>query len=192
MIPGLSAPSNPQNPATSRQSLPFIHYASYKKDADLRKKMGALGIPTFGSRTTLERRHTFWVNLWNANVDAGDAGKSTGVLLRELADWDRAQMAQMRNDSAAGLGGGGTRRYAEPSTGGQATENGQGPPNAEQESERREWTNTHKDQFQDLAAQARASLRREKEKALTDAKREAATTETGLLHNTRVKAEPER
>lgn len=60
------------------------------KDGMLRKKFRDLGIPDWGNRPVLQRRHTEWVNLWNANCDA-KYPKSKRELLRELAVWEQTQ-----------------------------------------------------------------------------------------------------
>lgn len=56
----------------------------------LRKKFRELGIPDWGIRPVLQRRHTEWVNLWNANCDA-KYPKSKRELLHELDVWERTQ-----------------------------------------------------------------------------------------------------
>ena len=65
-----------------------LNYSLLNEKA-LRKKLSELGIPSTGSKTLLSRRHTEWVNLWNANVDAG-APRSKRELLSELSKWDRS------------------------------------------------------------------------------------------------------
>lgn len=87
--------SNQASP--SKERLPAINY-SLLKDGPLRKKFRELGIPDFGNRTLLQRRHTEWVNLWNANCDAKHP-KSKRELLNELDIWERTQ-----GGSAAQLG----------------------------------------------------------------------------------------
>jgi E3 ubiquitin-protein ligase RAD18 len=62
---------------------------SLLNDKALRKKLSELGIPSTGSKTLLSRRHTEWVNLWNANVDA-EAPRTKRELLNELTKWDRS------------------------------------------------------------------------------------------------------
>ncbi|KAL2829174.1 Postreplication repair E3 ubiquitin-protein ligase rad18 [Aspergillus cavernicola] len=69
--------------------LPHIHY-SILKDTVLRKKLKDLGIPNWGSRALLERRHKEWMNLWNANCDSKTPKRKT-ELLRELDTWERTQ-----------------------------------------------------------------------------------------------------
>ncbi|KAH0291521.1 DNA repair protein rad18 [Aureobasidium namibiae CBS 147.97] len=97
-----AAPSQP--PAATKPLLPDrlteLNYSLLNEKA-LRKKLQELGIPSTGSKTLLSRRHTEYVNLWNANVDA-EAPRSKRELLAELAKWDRS----IGRDYADGAGGG--------------------------------------------------------------------------------------
>lgn len=70
-----------------RERLPTINYSMLNDNA-LRKKLRDLGISSTGSKETMRRRHTEWVNLWNANCDARNP-TSKSDLLRELAQWER-------------------------------------------------------------------------------------------------------
>jgi E3 ubiquitin-protein ligase RAD18 len=63
---------------------------SLLKDIQLRKKFRDLGIPDWGPRQLLQRRHTEWMNLWNANCDS-TFPKTKKDLLRELDIWERTQ-----------------------------------------------------------------------------------------------------
>lgn len=63
---------------------------SLLKDTQLRKKFRDLGIPDWGPRQLLQKRHTEWMNLWNANCDS-TFPKSKKELLRELDIWERTQ-----------------------------------------------------------------------------------------------------
>ncbi|PWY87063.1 DNA repair protein rad18 [Aspergillus sclerotioniger CBS 115572] len=74
------------------ERLPIINY-SLLKDTVLRKKLRDLGIPNMGPRPLLQRRHTEWMNLWNANCDS-KTPKSKRELLRELDIWERTQGGQ--------------------------------------------------------------------------------------------------
>lgn len=56
----------------------------------LRKKLKDLGIPDWGPRPLLQRRHTEWMNLWNANCDAKNP-KTKDELRRDLDIWERTQ-----------------------------------------------------------------------------------------------------
>jgi E3 ubiquitin-protein ligase RAD18 len=73
--------------------LPQLNYSLFK-DAALRKKLHELGISAQGSRLLLERRHTEWVTLWNANCDASRPRKKAD-LLHELDVWERTQGARV-------------------------------------------------------------------------------------------------
>lgn len=52
--------------------------------------MKDLGIPSWGPRPLLQRRHTEWMNLWNANCDS-KFPKSKQELVLELDAWERTQ-----------------------------------------------------------------------------------------------------
>ena len=71
------------------EQLPQLNYPILK-DTALRKKMSELGIPNSGARALLIRRHTEWVNLWNANCDSFRPRRK-GDLLKELELWERTQ-----------------------------------------------------------------------------------------------------
>lgn len=58
----------------------------------LRKKLSELGIPTWGTKQQLIKRHQEWLNIYNSNCDASDnARKSKREMLRELEEWERTQ-----------------------------------------------------------------------------------------------------
>lgn len=63
---------------------------SILKDGVLRRKLRDLGIPDWGARQLLQRRHIEWMNLWNANCDS-KTPKSKRDLLQELDVWERTQ-----------------------------------------------------------------------------------------------------
>lgn len=63
---------------------------SLLRDTALKKKLDDLGIPNTGSRELLIRRHTEWINIFNANADSTRPRK-TRELLRELDVWERSQ-----------------------------------------------------------------------------------------------------
>ncbi|KAF7596731.1 E3 ubiquitin-protein ligase rad18 [Aspergillus hancockii] len=81
--------SRNQSPNKQPERLPTINY-SLLKDSVLRKKLKDLGIPNWGPRPLLQKRHTEWMNLWNANCDS-KTPKSKRELLSELDVWERTQ-----------------------------------------------------------------------------------------------------
>ncbi|KAF2143622.1 uncharacterized protein K452DRAFT_317096 [Aplosporella prunicola CBS 121167] len=105
--------------------LPQLNY-SLLKDSALRKKLQELGIPTWGSRQALTRRHTEWVALWNANCDERQP-RSKRELLAELDTWERSQ------------------------GGGSGSASGHGS----KEFDKQGWARSNRSQFDDLIAQAR-------------------------------------
>ncbi|KAL4807572.1 Postreplication repair E3 ubiquitin-protein ligase rad18 [Aspergillus unguis] len=86
-----AGPRRPFSEATGKppERLPVINY-SLLKDTVLRRKLKDLGIPNWGPRPLLQRRHTEWMNLWNANCDS-KSPKPKRDLLRELDVWERTQ-----------------------------------------------------------------------------------------------------
>ncbi|KAH8429456.1 E3 ubiquitin-protein ligase rad18 [Aspergillus melleus] len=83
------SPARKQSTNKQPERLPIIHY-SILKDNVLRKKLKDLGIPNWGPRPLIQRRHTEWMNLWNANCDS-KTPKSKRELLSELDIWERTQ-----------------------------------------------------------------------------------------------------
>ncbi|KAL4916572.1 hypothetical protein BDW62DRAFT_202559 [Aspergillus aurantiobrunneus] len=86
-----AAPRKPFPEATEKppERLPAINY-SILKETTLRKKLKDLGIPNWGPRPLLQKRHIEWMNLWNANCDS-KTPKPKRELLRELDVWERTQ-----------------------------------------------------------------------------------------------------
>ena len=74
-------------PSHSTNRLPTLNY-SILTDTALRKKLKELGINSMGSKTLLQKRHTEWVNLWNANCDSLHP-VSKREMLAKLDSWDR-------------------------------------------------------------------------------------------------------
>lgn len=48
-----------------------------------------------GSRSELIKRHSYFTDLWNANVDATNP-KTKEALIKEVHKWERAQQSQNR------------------------------------------------------------------------------------------------
>lgn len=69
---------------------------SLLNDAKLRQKLKVAGVPDWGPRQLLIKRHTEWVNLWNANCDSGGR-KTQRELLRDLDAWERTQGGKAPN-----------------------------------------------------------------------------------------------
>ncbi|KAF2009919.1 DNA repair protein rad18 [Aaosphaeria arxii CBS 175.79] len=82
-------PQRDPSPAPTR--LPGLNYAMMN-EKNLKKKFQELGIPTWGNKTLLIKRHTEWLHLWNSNCDASEnRRKSKRDLLKELDTWERTQ-----------------------------------------------------------------------------------------------------
>lgn len=62
------------------------------KETALRKKLQEIGIPHWGDKTLLKRRHIEWLNIYNSNCDAdGSVRKNKRQLLKELEEWEQTQ-----------------------------------------------------------------------------------------------------
>jgi E3 ubiquitin-protein ligase RAD18 len=123
-----------------------MHYASYK-DPVLRRKLAGLGIPSQGPRWLLEKRHLYWVNIWNANLDAAEnpeGMKSTTQLLHELGNWEKAVTAVV--------------------DGGVNDTSGTPGPLSKQFNAGR-WKEEHRDEYERLIMEARQSMQNQKEAA---------------------------
>jgi E3 ubiquitin-protein ligase RAD18 len=72
-----------------QKPLPNINY-SILRERDLRNRLAALGISSSGSKTALQRRHTEFLNIWNANCDS-TRPRTKQQLVRDLEEWERSQ-----------------------------------------------------------------------------------------------------
>jgi hypothetical protein len=62
------------------------------KEGALRKKLQEIGIPNWGTKELLKRRHIEWLNIYNSNCDAhGSVRKTKRQLLKELEEWENTQ-----------------------------------------------------------------------------------------------------
>ncbi|RMZ84730.1 hypothetical protein DV737_g920, partial [Chaetothyriales sp. CBS 132003] len=91
-----------QNKPSSMSRLPTINY-NLLNESKLRSKLRDLGIRSTGSRELMSKRHTEWVNLWNANCDSQQQ-LSKRDLLRQLDTWERTQGRQIDHKEAGGAG----------------------------------------------------------------------------------------
>ena len=125
-------PSQPIAPTKPMERLPSLSYSIMNENA-LRKKITTLGIPSWGAKPLLIRRHTEWVNLWNANCDSSKP-RTKRELLHDLDLWERTQGGNA--PSAQGASGNGSAIMAKDFDGSA-------------------WSASHGDDFQRLIAQAR-------------------------------------
>ena len=91
---GNSRPSFAQN-TNPPERINELNY-SLLNETKLRAKLKELGIPEWGSKQLMIKRHTEWVNLWNANCDS-KTPRSKRDLLRELDAWERTQGGRAPN-----------------------------------------------------------------------------------------------
>jgi E3 ubiquitin-protein ligase RAD18 len=126
----------PAKPKLER--LPKLSYSLLKENY-LRKKLGELGIPAWGSKQLMERRHTEWVSLWNANTDSLRP-KSRQELLPELDSWERSQGGRSTGFGGPQVSARGVMR---------------------KDFDSASWGATHGTDYQDLIATARKKLSKE-------------------------------
>jgi E3 ubiquitin-protein ligase RAD18 len=93
---GSSRPPSTQN-SRPQERISELNY-SLLNDTKLRNKLKELGIPNWGPKQLMIKRHTEWVNLWNANCDSKHP-RSERDLLRELDQWERTQGGRAPNPS---------------------------------------------------------------------------------------------
>ncbi|KAL3426028.1 DNA repair protein rad18 [Phlyctema vagabunda] len=123
----------PPKPVVRQERLPHLHYGSYR-DAALKKKLSDLGIPTGGSRGLLEKRHTEWVSIWNANCDSKQPRRKA-ELKQDLEKWERTQGA-----GSFGIGGNGLKPGAQL---------------LDKDFDGMAWSSTHDNSFKELVANAK-------------------------------------
>lgn len=120
--------------SVSFERLPSTNY-SILNETKLRKKISDLGIPSWGSRLLLEKRHREWVMIWNANCDSSRP-KTKRELLQDLDTWERTQGGQA---SSTTLSANRTAQIKDKDFDGAS------------------WSAKHSDSFSDLIARARNS-----------------------------------
>ncbi|KAI9789438.1 MAG: E3 ubiquitin-protein ligase rad18 [Candelina submexicana] len=140
-----------QNPPPER--LPKLNY-SLMKDTAIRKKFQELGIPGWGSKPLLIRRHTEWVNLWNANCDSSRP-RSKRELLQDLDVWERSQGGHAPNTNGGVNGGSSLMR---------------------KDFDGRGWAASHSEDFRQLIANARKKKKEEEEESTPTPDTEAEET----------------
>ncbi|KAF3033210.1 E3 ubiquitin-protein ligase rad18 [Didymella heteroderae] len=71
--------------------LSTLNYSMMKEGA-LRKKLQEIGIPNWGNKDLMRRRHTEWLNIHNSNCDADErVRRPKRQLLKELEEWENTQ-----------------------------------------------------------------------------------------------------
>jgi len=80
------------------ERLPSLNYFMLS-ESNLRKKLDSLGIPAWGQKPLLIRRHKEWVDMFNANCDSSKP-RMKRELLRGLDTWERTQGGNASSPSA--------------------------------------------------------------------------------------------
>ncbi|KAF7947542.1 hypothetical protein EAE96_008628 [Botrytis aclada] len=119
-------------PVRRPERLPVVNF-SLIKDQALKKKLTDLGISAGGGREMMRKRLTEYTTIWNANCDAKNP-RSTAQLKRDLDSWERTLGSRAPQPSAL------SAHIKDKDFDGQA------------------WGEEHKSGFQDLIAQARQKI----------------------------------
>jgi len=86
-----------KDPSPPPTRLSQLNYAMLKEGA-LRKKLQEIGIPNWGTKDLLKRRHIEWLNIYNSNCDAHESErKSKRQLVKELEEWENTQGGRADN-----------------------------------------------------------------------------------------------
>lgn len=137
-----STRSNGTTPAARYERLPSTNY-SLLNETKLRKKLGEIGIPAWGPKLLMEKRHKEWVMIWNANCDSARP-RTKRELLQDLDTWERTQGGHASISSSSVY---------------------QGAQVKDKDFDGAGWSTKHNDSFNDLIAQARRSNKKTVEKS---------------------------
>lgn len=129
-------------PGAHYERLPSTNY-SLLNESKLRKKLAENGIPNWGNKLLMEKRHKEWVMIWNANCDSARP-RPKRELLHDLDTWERTQGGHASTSSASVY---------------------QGAQVKDKDFDGAGWSTRHNDSFNDLIAQARRSNKKITEKA---------------------------
>jgi E3 ubiquitin-protein ligase RAD18 len=128
------APAKPQSQLqeASKPPLERLSFLSYDmmKEPVLKKKLQQLGILATGSKALMKKRHMFWVDLWNANVDS-DNPRLRKELIRDLETWEKSLGGRSKTSNEV----------------------------MQKDFDRQGYSARNGDQFKDLVAQARESAK---------------------------------
>jgi E3 ubiquitin-protein ligase RAD18 len=128
------APAKPQSQLQepTKPSLERLSFLSYDmmKEPVLKKKLQQLGILATGSKALMKKRHMFWVDLWNANVDS-DSPRPRRELIRDLETWEKSLGGRSKTSNEV----------------------------MQKDFDRQGYSARNGDQFKDLVAQARESIK---------------------------------
>lgn len=146
--------AKPKTSTKPLDRLPKLNY-TILKDTALKKKLSELGIPNWGNKALLARRHSEWVNLWNANCDSSKP-RTKRELLHELDGWERSQGGLASIVGGCANGGGSVMK---------------------KDFDGSAWAANHNEDFQCLIAKARQKLK------TRVASPEASSTSQSISHS---------
>ncbi|KAI9665561.1 MAG: E3 ubiquitin-protein ligase rad18 [Alyxoria varia] len=142
--PPMSQQLRRQNETPPLERLPQITYSIFRDQA-LRKKLSELGIPSWGSRQLLIKRHSEWLALWNANCDS-TRPRPKATLMSDLEKWERSQGGHAPQGGASVFGCSANGGSGTGFTAASVMQKG---------FDGNEWAQSHQDDFKSLIAKAR-------------------------------------
>lgn len=89
--------------AKPQERIAELNYSLLKENA-MRKKLEEIGVPAWGGKQLMVKRHTEWVNLWNANCDSNHP-RTKRELLQDLDTWERTQGGRAPNNQISAASG---------------------------------------------------------------------------------------
>ncbi len=81
------------NISKNKKKLPKITYSLFK-DSKLKSKLQELNLSIIGTRLELEERHSYWVSLWNSNLDSKNPINEI-ELKNKLYLWERDKLRSL-------------------------------------------------------------------------------------------------
>ncbi|KAI8802956.1 hypothetical protein BJ742DRAFT_831462 [Cladochytrium replicatum] len=131
----------------SKKYLPSVPSSSMQ-DRALRRKCWELGIPQHGDRKIVEQRLVYYRNLYNSNLDR-DHPRSNDDLLIDLSAYEATQLNALPENQPFNV----STKHED---------------SVDDQRKRTTWLETHRNDFSDLIARAKATRQKKAEKATPD------------------------
>ncbi|KAI1172677.1 hypothetical protein F4777DRAFT_495842 [Nemania sp. FL0916] len=147
-------PAQPSKPQPPPKRLPPLNYKMLR-DQQMRKELVNLGLSTVGNRPMLERRHSEWALIWNANCDS-QRPRSRAELLHDLNIWERTSGAHASSTGS---------RFAGNNSSGSGSGSGAGAQLRDKDFDVTAWSANHDNSYRDLIASARRTRAQAQAKA---------------------------